>query len=49
LGIDKSDIEYLQHFLLEPGKGFAFIGPQYGISPRYRNHPVERILKLKKD
>ena len=43
-------IEHLQHFLLELGKGFAFIGRQYRISLGNRNHYVDlvfyhRILK----
>ena len=53
-------IEHLQHFLLELGKGFAFIGRQYRITLGNRNHYVDlvfyhRILKcfvlidLKKD
>ena len=43
-------IENLQHFLLELGKGFAFIGRQYRITLGNRNHYVDlvfyhRILK----
>jgi len=43
-------IEQLQHFLLELGKGFAFIGRQYRIPVGNRNHYVDlvfyhRILK----
>ena len=43
-------IEHLQHFLLELGKGFAFIGRQYRITLGNRNHYVDlvfyhRILK----
>jgi predicted nuclease of restriction endonuclease-like (RecB) superfamily len=43
-------IDHLQHFLLELGKGFAFIGRQYRITLGNRNHYVDlvfyhRILK----
>jgi predicted nuclease of restriction endonuclease-like (RecB) superfamily len=43
-------IENLQHFLLELGKGFAFIGRQYRITLANRHHHVDlvfyhRILK----
>ena len=43
-------IDHLQHFLLELGKGFAFIGRQYRITLGNRNHHVDlvfyhRILK----
>jgi len=43
-------IEHLQHFLLELGKGFAFIGRQYRITLGNRHHYVDlvfyhRILK----
>lgn len=43
-------IEHLQHFLLELGKGFAFIGRQYRITLGNRNYYVDlvfyhRILK----
>jgi len=43
-------IEHLEHFLLELGKGFAFIGRQYRIPVGNRNHYVDlvfyhRILK----
>ncbi len=43
-------IDHLQHFLLELGKGFAFIGRQYRIPVGTRNHYVDlvfyhRILK----
>ncbi|MCF6271066.1 MAG: DUF1016 domain-containing protein [Melioribacteraceae bacterium] len=43
-------IENLQHFLLELGKGFAFIGRQYRITLGNRHHYVDlvfyhRILK----
>ncbi len=43
-------IEHLQHFLLELGKGFAFIGRQYRITLSNRHHYVDlvfyhRILK----
>lgn len=43
-------IDHLQHFLLELGKGFAFIGRQYRIPVGNRNHYVDlvfyhRILK----
>lgn len=43
-------IEHLQTFLLELGKGFAFIGRQYRITLGNRNHYVDlvfyhRILK----
>ncbi len=43
-------MEHLQHFLLELGKGFAFIGRQYRITLSNRHHYVDlvfyhRILK----
>lgn len=43
-------IDHLQHFLLELGKGFAFIGRQYRVTLGNRNHYVDlvfyhRILK----
>lgn len=43
-------IEHLQQFLLELGKGFAFIGRQYRVPVGSRNHYVDlvfyhRILK----
>lgn len=43
-------IDHLEHFLLELGKGFAFIGRQYRITLGNRNHYVDlvfyhRILK----
>lgn len=43
-------IEHLQHFLLELGKGFAFVGRQYRITLGNRHHYVDlvfyhRILK----
>lgn len=43
-------IEHLQHFLLELGKGLAFIGRQYRITLGNRHHYVDlvfyhRILK----
>jgi len=43
-------IDHLQHFLLELGKGFAFIGRQYRVPVGSRNHFVDlvfyhRILK----
>jgi|ERR1035437_2453479 predicted nuclease of restriction endonuclease-like (RecB) superfamily len=58
--LEKRLIEHLQYFLLELGKGFAFIGRQYRITLGNRNHYVDlvfyhRILKcfvlidLKKD
>ncbi len=48
--LEKNIIEHLQHFLLELGKGFAFIGRQYRITLANRNHYVDlvfyhRILK----
>lgn len=48
--IEKRIIENLQHFLLELGKGFAFIGRQYRITLGNRQHYVDlvfyhRILK----
>jgi predicted nuclease of restriction endonuclease-like (RecB) superfamily len=48
--LEKRLIENLQYFLLELGKGFAFIGRQYRISLGNRNHYVDlvfyhRILK----
>jgi predicted nuclease of restriction endonuclease-like (RecB) superfamily len=58
--LEKRLIDHLQSFLLELGKGFAFIGRQYRITLGNRNHYVDlvfyhRILKcfvlidLKKD
>jgi predicted nuclease of restriction endonuclease-like (RecB) superfamily len=48
--LEKRLIEHLQNFLLELGKGFAFIGRQYRITLGNRNHYVDlvfyhRILK----
>ena len=48
--LEKRIIEHLQYFLLELGKGFAFIGRQYRITLGNRNHYVDlvfyhRILK----
>jgi len=48
--LEKMLIEHLEHFLLELGKGFAFIGRQYRITLGNRNHYVDlvfyhRILK----
>jgi len=48
--LEKQLIGQLQHFLLELGKGFAFIGRQYRITLSNRNHYVDlvfyhRILK----
>ncbi len=48
--LEKQIIENLQYFLLELGKGFAFIGRQYRITLGSRNHYVDlvfyhRILK----
>lgn len=48
--LEKRIIEHLQFFLLELGKGFAFIGRQYRITLGNRNHYVDlvfyhRILK----
>ncbi len=48
--LEKRIIENLEHFLLELGKGFAFIGRQYRITLGNRNHYVDlvfyhRILK----
>jgi len=48
--LEKRLIENLQYFLLELGKGFAFIGRQYRITLGNRNHYVDlvfyhRILK----
>ena len=48
--LEKRLIEHLQYFLLELGKGFAFIGRQYRITLGNRNHYVDlvfyhRILK----
>lgn len=48
--LEKRLIEHLEHFLLELGKGFAFIGRQYRISIGNRHHYVDlvfyhRILK----
>lgn len=58
--LEKRLIDHLQHFLLELGKGFAFIGRQYRITLNNRHYHVDlvfyhRILKcfvlidLKKD
>lgn len=48
--LEKRLVEELQHFLLELGKGFAFIGRQYRITLGNRHHYVDlvfyhRILK----
>ncbi len=48
--LEKRLIDHLQQFLLELGKGFAFIGRQYRITLGNRNHYVDlvfyhRILK----
>lgn len=48
--LEKRIIEHLEHFLLELGKGFAFIGRQYRITLGNRHHYVDlvfyhRILK----
>lgn len=48
--LEKRLIEHLQHFLLELGKGFAFIGRQYRVTLGNRHHHVDlvfyhRILK----
>lgn len=48
--LEKRIIEHLQHFLLELGKGFAFVGKQYRITLGNRHHYVDlvfyhRILK----
>jgi len=48
--LEKRIIEHLQHFLLELGKGFAFVGKQYRITLGNRHHFVDlvfyhRILK----
>ena len=48
--LEKRIIEHLQFFLLELGKGFAFVGRQYRITLGNRNHYVDlvfyhRILK----
>ncbi|MCB9233740.1 MAG: DUF1016 domain-containing protein [Bacteroidia bacterium] len=48
--LEKRLIEHLQHFLLELGKGFAFIGRQYRITLDNQHHYVDlvfyhRILK----
>lgn len=48
--LEKRLINQLEHFLLELGKGFAFIGRQYRITLGNRNHYVDlvfyhRILK----
>ena len=48
--LEKRLIDHLQHFLLELGKGFAFIGRQYRITLGNRHHYVDlvfyhRILK----
>jgi len=48
--LEKRLIEHLQHFLLELGKGFAFMGRQYRITLGNRHHYVDlvfyhRILK----
>jgi predicted nuclease of restriction endonuclease-like (RecB) superfamily len=48
--LEKRIIDHLQHFLLELGRGFAFIGRQYRISLGNRNYYIDlvfyhRILK----
>ena len=48
--LEKRLIEHLQHFLLELGKGFTFVGRQYRITLGNRHHYVDlvfyhRILK----
>ncbi len=48
--LEKRIIEHLEHFLLELGKGFAFVGRQYRIVLGNRSHYVDlvfyhRILK----
>lgn len=48
--LEKRIIEHLQHFLLEMGKGFAFVGRQYRITLGGTHHYVDlvfyhRILK----
>ncbi len=48
--LENKIIEHLQHFLLELGKGFAFVGKQYRITLGNRHHYVDlvfyhRILK----
>ena len=48
--LERRLIEHLEHFLLELGKGFAFIGRQYRITLGNRHHYVDlvfyhRILK----
>ncbi|MFD2871947.1 YhcG family protein [Mucilaginibacter ximonensis] len=48
--LEKRIIEHLQHFLLELGKGFAFVGRQYRITLDNTHHYVDlvfyhRILK----
>jgi predicted nuclease of restriction endonuclease-like (RecB) superfamily len=37
-------IDHLQTFLLELGKGFAFIGRQYRITLGNRNHYVDLVF-----
>src|SRR5690606_12429252 len=37
-------IEHLQHFLLELGRGFAFIGRQYRITLDNRHHYVDLVF-----
>jgi len=42
--LEKRLIEHLQHFLLELGKGFAFIGRQYRITLSNRHHYVDMVF-----
>jgi predicted nuclease of restriction endonuclease-like (RecB) superfamily len=42
--LEKRLIEHLQHFLLELGKGFAFIGRQYRITLGNRHHYVDLVF-----
>ena len=42
--LERRLIEHLQHFLLELGKGFAFIGRQYRILLGNRNHYVDLVF-----
>jgi len=42
--LEKRIIEHLENFLLELGKGFAFIGRQYRITLGNRNHYVDLVF-----
>jgi predicted nuclease of restriction endonuclease-like (RecB) superfamily len=49
-GLEQKIIDKLQHFLLELGKGFAFVGRQYRITLNNRHYHVDLVfyhIKLK--